>query len=419
MRIGLLSYEYPPETGFGGIGTYTWTQAHALARAGHEVHVLAGATVSGPIRGPIRSEVDGDVTVWRSPGSRLARRLAGALGRLGWWWSRNRFENGLRMRRLLREVTSRQGLDIVEIPDCGGEGLFLEPRPELPVVVRFHSPAALIMPYYDTRRGDRRLCARLERRGIRRARAATACSDFLAREVRTRLQVALPIVTVPNGIDLARADEAPPFDLRARLGSPTTEATETTEAIAADQAIVLFAGRFEPRKGSALLCDLVPELLARRAVAFVVLGDDLFGLAERELAPRCRARPLRGSLHLLGRRPLAEVRSAMRQADVILLPSRWENAPYTVLEAMAAGRPLVVSRVGGLSEMVVDGREALFAADQDLAAHLAAVERLLDDRDGARNLGAAARARVERDFTAERMAESSLAIYRRAAERAV
>ncbi len=53
MRIALLSYEYPPETGFGGIGTYTRTQARALARLGHEVHVIAGATsrTSAPLAG--------------------------------------------------------------------------------------------------------------------------------------------------------------------------------------------------------------------------------------------------------------------------------------------------------------------------------------------------------------------------------
>lgn len=402
MRIGLLSYEYPPETGFGGIGTYTWTQARALARAGHEVHVLAGGTKPGPIR----RERDGDVTVWRHSGSALARWFAGALGRLGWWWSRNRFENGVRMRRLLQEVTSRQALDVVEVPDCGGEGLFLARRHVRRKVVRFHSPAALIMPYYDTHGGDRRLCAGLERRGFRRAAAATAGSNFLARAVAERLGVAMPVVTIPNGIDLAPADGEEPFDLRARIGA------------GADDAIVLFAGRFEPRKGSALLCDLVPELLSRRAVRFVVLGDDLFGIGENELAARCRARPLPGSLHLLGRRPLAEVRAAMRRADIILLPSRWENAPYTVLEAMASGRPLVVSRVGGLSEMVEEGKEALLATDQDLPAHLAAVEALLDNVELARSLGAAARARVERDFTAERMAASALAIYHRVAERA-
>ena len=403
MRIGLLSYEYPPETGQGGIGTYTWTQAQALARAGHEVHVLAGSTTLGATS----SERDGEVTVWRDGGSRAAHRLGALLGALGWWWSRNRLENGLRMRRLLRRVGSRRALDVVEVPECGAEGLFLDRRWERRKVVRFHSPAELIMPFYATRPGDRRLCARLERRGFRHAAAATSCSRFLAREVAARLAFPQPVVTVPNGIDLAAAGRASGFDLRAAIGA------------AANEPVVLFAGRFEPRKGSGLLCELVPELLARRALRFVVVGEDLFGEAGGELSARCRKRQCEGALHLLGRRPLSDVRAAMRQADVVLLPSRWENAPYTVLEAMAAGAPLVVSRVGGVPEMVEDGREALLAADQDVTAHLAAVERLLDDRELALRLGAAARARAEREFTADQMAASSLEIYRSVLRRSV
>ncbi|MEO8197001.1 MAG: glycosyltransferase family 4 protein [Thermoanaerobaculia bacterium] len=400
LRIALLSYEYPPETGLGGIGTYTRTQAQALTRAGHEVHVLAGSAGQGAARGPRRSEQDGEVTVWRDGGSRAAHRLGAVLGSMGWWWSRNRLENGLRMRRLLRHVASRQALDLIEVPECGAEGLFLDRRWERRKVVRFHSPAELIMPFYSTRPGDRRLCARLEQRGYRRAAARTSCSQFLAREVASRLDIAPPIVTVPNGIDLAAAADGGAFDLRAAIGA------------AADEPVVLFAGRFEPRKGSVLLCDLVPELLARRSVRFVVLGEDLFGQGANELALRCRERRREGALHLLGRRPLVDVRAAMRQADVVLLPSRWENAPYTVLEAMAAGAPLVASRVGGIPEMVAPESEAVLVADRDATAHLAAVERLLDDRNLARRLGSTALARVEREFTADRMAASSLEIYR-------
>ncbi len=404
LRIGLLSYEYPPETGFGGIGTYTWTQAQALARAGHQVHVLAGGAPSASPHGAIRSEPDGPVTVWRDAGSPAVRRLAGLLGAIGWWWSRNRLENGARMRRLLRRVADQNPLDVVEVPECGGEGLFLEAAWDRRKVVRFHSPAELIMPFYATRRGDRRFCAWLERRGYRRAAAATACSRYLSRALAEQLAFAAPVVTIPNGIDLALADGASPLDLRREIGAGPEES------------VVLFAGRFEPRKGSALLCDLVPELLGRRPARFVVLGDDLFGLAKGELAARCAARGSSGRLHLLGRRSSADVRAALRQADVLLLPSRWENAPYAVLEAMASGRPVVASRVGGIPEMAMEEHEALLAEDADMAEHLAAVERLLDDGDLARRLGRAARARVEREFTADRMAASSLEIYQRVAQ---
>lgn len=400
MRLALLSYEYPPETGLGGIGTYTWTQAHALARAGHDVHVLAGAADPGPLR---REEDDG-VAVWRLHGGAAPgplRRLGALAGRLGWWWSRNRLENGERMRRLLRAAAASGPFDLVEVPECGAEGLALDLGRRCLKVVRFHSPARLIMPLYETRRGDRALCARLERRAMRGAAASTACSAFLAGEVRARLGLSAPIDVVPNGIDLTAADAAAPLDLRGRLG------------LAPDAPVVLFAGRLEPRKGTELLGELVPELLSRRAVAFVALGEDLFGFGAHELAPRCAARAPRGSLHLPGRWALGEVRAAMRQAEVVVLPSLWENAPYSVLEAMAAGAALVATNVGGVPELVREGREALQVAPGDVAACLAAVEQLLDDPVRRRALGAAARSRVEREFSADAMAERTLAVYHR------
>ncbi|MEO7793823.1 MAG: glycosyltransferase family 4 protein, partial [Thermoanaerobaculia bacterium] len=269
MRLALASFEYPPETGFGGIGTYTWTHARALARAGHEVHVLAGAAKSGPLR----CEREGEVTVWRGSAPPGVRRLARWIGTAGGWWSRNRIETGARMRLLLRTAAAGKPFDLVEFPDCGGEGLALESRHARSFLVRFHSPAELIMPFYDTRAGDRWLCARLERRGFRRAATATACSAFMAREIVERLGIRMPVAVVPNGFEAPADSGTAAFDLRARLG------------VAADRPVVLFAGRIEPRKGAGLLVELVPELLRRRALSFVLAGDDLFGIAAREIAP--------------------------------------------------------------------------------------------------------------------------------------
>lgn len=75
MKIALLSFEYPPETGFGGIGTYTWYHARALARLGHEVHVLAGATSATPLR---RDTHDGVVVYRYVADGGLMRALAGS-----------------------------------------------------------------------------------------------------------------------------------------------------------------------------------------------------------------------------------------------------------------------------------------------------------------------------------------------------
>ena len=397
MRIGLLSFEYPPETGFGGIGTYTRTQARALARLGHEVHVLAGATAPRAFAATEDGGVDGGVQVWRFRGG--PRLWARALGRFRLFWSRSRLENGIDMRRALGRLLERHPLDIVEVPECGAEGLRLAALLPGRIVVRFHSPAELILPFYDVPALDRRLCSWLERRGMRAGAAFTSASGFLAAEARTRLGVRAPIATIPNGVDLTESAGAPGFDLRAALGlEPATP-------------VVLFAGRIERRKGADVAAAVAARLLARRRVAFVFAGDDLFGWLERELMPPLRSVGGPGSVHHLGRLPLAQSRSALAQADVVLVPSRWENCPYVVLEAMAARRPLVVSDGTGLPELVDAERTGLVAPVGDAGAHAAAVERLLDDRELARGLGAAARARVEREHSDVAIARRSLEVY--------
>ena len=169
MRILLLSFEYPPETGFGGIGTYTWYHARALARLGHDVHVLAGAREATELR---TTEHDG-VRVHRYRAAGTLMRAFGALGRLRWWWTQNRLENALSMRRGVRELARLHDFDIIEMPECGGEGAILDVQPGVPTIVRGHSPAQMIMPYYPVPQADVALCKMVERRGIARATALT------------------------------------------------------------------------------------------------------------------------------------------------------------------------------------------------------------------------------------------------------
>jgi hypothetical protein len=88
MRIALLSFEYPPETGFGGIGTYTWYQARALAFLGHEVHVLCGATKQTLLR----SSTHESVTIYRYRAGGFAMRTLQRLGKHGLWWTKSRLE---------------------------------------------------------------------------------------------------------------------------------------------------------------------------------------------------------------------------------------------------------------------------------------------------------------------------------------
>jgi glycosyltransferase involved in cell wall biosynthesis len=98
--------------------------------------------------------------------------------------------------------------------------------------------------------------------------------------------------------------------------------------------------------------------------------------------------------------------------DAFALTSDSEGMPLAVLEAWAARRPVAASRVGGVPEVVTDGRDGLLFAPGDEAALAAALSLLLADRDRARGLGEAGRRKVEASYSLRRMAETYQDHYR-------
>jgi glycogen synthase len=400
MKIGLLSFEYPPETGFGGIGSYTWYQARALARLGHEVHVLAGLKEPGPLTTLERN----DISVHRyRPGGR-AMQLFGGLGRWKCWWSRQRLENGWGMYLALKALQERHRFDVLEMPECGAEGLLINSRIDVPTVVRFHSPSRLIMPFYDVPKKDVFLCSWLEHRAIRRATALSSCSSFLAREVQNKMGVNTPISVIPNGIDLDLFDRQGHQDVAAKYGLP------------ADRPIIFFAGRMERRKGIHLCGQVVSRVLRDHDATFVFAGQDLFGYMEKTLLPSLKNQQLKGSVHYLGKLGQDEVRACVNASDIFLLPSLWENLPYSCLEGMAAGRAIVASDQGGVPELIQHGQNGLLAASGEPESFVQAIVTLLKDPSLRCRLGREARATVEAKFTDGEVARQSVDLYSRTIE---
>ena len=401
MKIGLLSFEYPPETGFGGIGTYTWYQARGLAKLGHEVHVLAGATEPTELRS---SEHDG-VRVHRYRSSSRWMKTFERLGNRKMWWTKNRLENALSMNQGLGQLLRQVELDVLEMPECGAEGALVNRRRRLHTVVKFHSPAELIMGHYDDiPPSDQRWCAFVERRGIQAAGGFTSCSKFLADEVHAKMGLRRPITVVANGIDVELFDRADQLDARERFDLPR------------DRPMIFFAGRMEPRKGIHLVKDIATRLLRDHEVAMVFAGQDLFGTMEKEILPAVQALDLKGSLHYVGKLDLQAVGSCLRQTDVFFIPSTWENCPYSCLEAMAAGRAIVSSDAGGLPELIQHGENGLVARSEDVDQFVEALAKLVEDGETRQRLGDAARRTVEARYTDVAIAEKSVAAYRKSFE---
>ena len=109
MRIAILSYEYPPETGFGGIGTYAYYQARALAKLGHDVHVFAGSTTDGTFH----SEHEG-VKVTRIKREGWLHGMLGDARRMRAWWFQNRVTTAVWAHHVLQKEHARKPFDFVE-----------------------------------------------------------------------------------------------------------------------------------------------------------------------------------------------------------------------------------------------------------------------------------------------------------------
>jgi glycosyltransferase involved in cell wall biosynthesis len=153
---------------------------------------------------------------------------------------------------------------------------------------------------------------------------------------------------------------------------------------------VVMVARLAPPKEPQILVDAVRRLGRGRAV---IVGDG----------------PLRpDGGELLGRRD--DVPEILAGADIFALPTRWEGLPLSIIEAMHAGLPVVATRVGGIPELVEDGRTGFLVPRGDVAAFAEALGKLLDP-ELRRKMGEAGRDRARRLFTAERMVRETLALY--------
>lgn len=204
------------------------------------------------------------------------------------------------------------------------------------------------------------------------------------------------VEVIANGVDAAEFDVLESAAaIRAELG------------IEADALVVGAVARLHPDKGIDLLLRASVELKARwPAFRTVIVGAGAEEQSLRELAATER---IAGIVHFTGYR--ADARRLMRAADIIVVPSRREGQPFALIEAMAARKAVVAANVGGIPETVLNGVTGLLFPPENVAALADAIERLLSDANLRATMGAAARERVEREFSEAAMVRKTAALY--------
>ena len=391
MRTLFVSQELPPETGWGGIGTYVDVLSAALAAAGHEVHVLS------VVDGQEASVTHRDgVTVYRQP-------LPPVRG--SWRLPPESFKRiwlPLTVARLIGAL----GIDptVVECPEWSAEGLAAALRGRVPLVVRLHSTARQLFPYtgQGKRLGglDGRLSAWLEETSSRRANVVIS--------TRSNLDEVAGWMRLDE-----RALHAIPYPVR--LPRPTAMPSNGASR-------VTFVGRLEPRKAPETLLRAAPKVLSAIPDArFTFVGRDAIADGEPPSTSWLRREAERlgvsHAIELTGQLPPDGVHDELRRATVCAFPSRWESFGNVVAEAAAVGRPVVASGIPPFRELVEDGVSGRIAPVDDVQAWADALIELLGDRQRAAAMGAAATERIAKISAPERVAELTLAAHRHALER--
>jgi len=202
-------------------------------------------------------------------------------------------------------------------------------------------------------------------------------------------------VTVHEGVDIDHIDAAPPADVRAAFWLPH------------GAPLVGNVAALVPHKGQRYLVEAAALVVRRMPDArFLIVGD---GELRATLEQAVRREQLEKHVIFTGFRP--DVVSLIKGFDLFVMSSVTEGLGTSLLDAMAASRPVVATRTGGIPEVVVDGETGLLVPPRDAPALAEAIIRLLGDESLRAAFGRAGRQRVERRFSADRMVAATLAVY--------
>ena len=226
----------------------------------------------------------------------------------------------------------------------------------------------------------------------------TVSTKVRDRIVETRLFAPARVFAVHNGMALKKmsASAADAQDLRRAFG------------VGPDDVLIVSVARLVWFKGLSTLVSALPMLLAKAPRVHVVVAGE--GQLRQELINQAEVLGVGSRFTLAGER--RDIPALLAAADIFVLPSVSEGLPISIMEAMAAGKSVVATNVGGVSELVEDKETGFLVVPRDPQTLANAIAMLALDPPLRTAMGARGRYRIETDFAAPNMATQTEAIYR-------
>lgn len=388
LRVCLISSEYPPETGGGGIGTYTHNLAHGLASDGHHVTVI-----SRSITGIQTTTVDEGVRLIRIAENKLPFK---GLGRVMsiisgnsffvWWYSVSIFE-------FIDKLIKIEGsFDIIEGPLWGAECAAYKRSINVPLVVRLQTPIFKSKQLLNQRPDV--ILEFLEKRSLNQATQIAAISENVRDLIISKYRITpAKFVMAPLGIK-----GGTPRDTKHLGTSPN----------------VLYVGRLEVRKGTSEFIDSLNKILRETNVKIQIVGKDCMqapnGLTYQEYFRSVVSKEYYNRVSFLGFVSDSERAELFENADIFIAPSRYESFGLVFLEAMSYGIPVVGTKVGGIPEIIDNSVGRLIKVNDHVAISDAIIE-LSNNEELRLQLGKNARIRYLEKFTVDKMVENTVRLY--------
>lgn len=399
MKIGLFVPSWPPGGVANGIVTYAGYLVPALRRLGHQVYVLTNNPTRGyedPWIVDLRNFSAG-ARIW----NRLMFKVSPAAARFN--------STSATIVAAVRELVKNEKLDVLEMEESYGWSFAVSQLKILPVVVRLHGPwfvNGIGDPNFESALNRRR--EKWEGRGIRNAQIVTSPSANVIQAVKHHYGAGSIIESnvIPNLISVEPEDSA--WNL-------ATCCKDT----------LLFVGRMDKRKGADIVLRSFVDLAQRHPrLKLTLVGPDTgikegggTALSYEEYVDANIPAPIRTRIEYLGSLKHSDLIPLRRKSFATVIASRFEVMPYSVLEAMSLGCPLIATSVGGIPEMITDRQNGLLVPPEDLAAFTDACDMLLGDAKLAARLGRQAWRDCRRIYNPDTIAKHTIATYGQAIDR--
>jgi glycosyltransferase involved in cell wall biosynthesis len=207
------------------------------------------------------------------------------------------------------------------------------------------------------------------------------------------------VIKIYNGIELSEYrpdDSSEPFKrIRKEFN------------IGEDVFVIGAVGRMVWQKGFEYLLESIPEILkACPRSKLLIVGD---GPLQKEFEALSKDREIKNNVIFTGFR--SDIKEILSAVDLFAVPSLLEGFPMVTLEAMAMAKPIIATKIDGITEQITDGVDGILVPPRDPSALAKAVIRVLNDKELARSMGLSARKKVEREYSVEKMVAETEEVY--------